>query len=154
MTYGWAHPGPQGSYYWVHQYGGNVPPGAVLAGTDLDGGPIYIGRASYAGDVLPAKACPSHGCAYVSHAGAEISVKDYEILVGQNVAWRPASGGDIPSQAIKAGQTSAGEPLFVGRTMHEGTLTPGKVHPSHGCLYIPYGGEELRFDDYEILILM
>lgn len=33
----------------------------------------------------------------------------------------------MPPEAIRIGNTSDGEHLFMGRTMVEGTLTPGKV---------------------------
>lgn len=49
------------------------------------------------------------------------------------------------------GESEDGEPLFVGRVNHEGTLTIGKVQPSHGSCYIPYAGQELAFTDYEVL---
>lgn len=41
--------------------------------------------------------------------------------------WVPASGGQVPERALPSGETEEGEPLFVGRTSHEGTLTVGKV---------------------------
>lgn len=28
-----------------------------------------------------------------------------------------------------------------------------QVQASHGCLYIPYDGEELSFKDYEVLVI-
>lgn len=41
----------------------------------------------------------------------------------------------------------------MGRCLHEGTQTPGKVQPSHGCLYIPFNGEEVSVTEYEVLVL-
>lgn len=40
--------------------------------------------------------------------------------------------------------------------MHfQGSLTPGKIHRSHGCLYIPFGGVEHSFQsNFEVLILV
>lgn len=52
---------------------------------------------------------------------------------------------------FSAGETRDGEPLFVGRVHHEGAVTIGKVQPSHGVCYIPYGGQEMAFQAYEIL---
>lgn len=82
-------------------------------------------------------------------------------------------GNNIPPQAIPAGQTSGGETLFVGRVNHDGAVTIGKVQPSHGVCYCPYGkkttitnaeisfntdhfyiilgGQEVAFASYEIL---
>lgn len=33
-----------------------------------------------------------------------------------------------------------------------GSLTPGKVHKSHGCLYIPFNGKETSLRSYEVLV--
>jgi hypothetical protein len=34
----------------------------------------------------------------------------------------------VPDNALPSGETEEGEPLFVGRASHEGTLTVGKVY--------------------------
>nr|BAN20465.1 conserved hypothetical protein [Riptortus pedestris] len=142
-----------GIHSWEWCTGGNIPEDAVHGGTDADGGDIYVGRAMHMGDLLPAKVCPHHGCAFVSWNGEEIRIYAYEVLKSTHAAWKEAYGGDIPSEAIRVGQTAHGEFLFVGRTFHEGTLTVGKVHPSHGVLYIPFGGREISYRKYEILVL-
>jgi hypothetical protein len=49
------------------------------------------------------------------------------VLTGCQAAWIPASGGQLPEGALPSGETEDGEPLFVGRASHEGTLTVGKV---------------------------
>ncbi|XP_014244050.1 natterin-4-like [Cimex lectularius] len=152
--YGWIPPSScMGTFQWVPCYAGAVPPAAVHAGMDRDGGHLFVGRAFHAGDLLPAKVAPNHGTAFVSYGGSEISKSDYEVLCSSHTAWKYARGGEVPPEAIRIGQTSDGEGLFMGRTMLDGTLTPGKVHPSHGCLYVPFDGEERRFDEYEILVL-
>lgn len=38
-----------------------------------------------------------------------------------------ANNGEIPVGALSSGHTEDGEPLFVGRATHEGSLTVGKV---------------------------
>nr|CAD7412574.1 unnamed protein product [Timema poppensis] len=70
------HPGPHVS--WISSGSGSVPPGAVWAGKDSDGGDIYVGRASHEGDMLPAKVAPRHGGAFVSWGGEEHSKFSYE----------------------------------------------------------------------------
>ncbi|KAH6948040.1 hypothetical protein HPB50_022609 [Hyalomma asiaticum] len=149
--FGLHHPRP--ACQWVTCHGGNVPPNAVPGGKDSDQ-TIFVGRAVHGSDIVPGKVVPSHGCCYVSYAGAEHSHKSYEVLVsdGTPMAWLPASNGSLPSGAIQGGNTGSREALFIGRTFHSGTLTVGKVHPSHRCLYIPYGGKEHRYTDYEALV--
>lgn len=138
-----------GSIVWCDVSGSTMPPGAVVGGEDDE--PLYIGRAEHEGALIPGKVKVSHGVCYVSWGGLEHAKQDYQVLCNCNAVWVPASGSNIPPNALPAGQTEDGEPLFVGRVNHENSLTPGKVHPSHGCLYIPYGGQELSFGEFEIL---
>ncbi|KAK8784109.1 hypothetical protein V5799_009529 [Amblyomma americanum] len=139
---------------WVRSDGGNVPNNAVPGGKD-GGEKTYIGRAEHKGDLIPAKVVASHGCCYVSYAGGEHRYENYEILVfdGASVHWVASSGGSVPGRAVEGGRTSSGEKLYIGRTHHEGTVTVGKIQPSHECLYIPYGGCEHRYTGYEALAL-
>lgn len=65
--------------------------------------------------------------------------------------WVSAANGYVPPSALKTGVTSDGEPLYIGRGYYHGSLTPGKIHPSHGCLYIPYAGSEHCISEYEVL---
>lgn len=57
-----------------------LPPSAVYAGNDSDGSPIYIGRAFFEGNQLPCKVLPSKNAAYVSYAGKEHFVSNYEVI--------------------------------------------------------------------------
>ncbi|XP_065216224.1 natterin-4-like isoform X2 [Planococcus citri] len=143
-----------GSYAWVSGSHGSVPPNAVLAGRDIDGAPLYVGRAFHEGDLVPCKIAPHHGAAYIPFAGGETTKHEYEVLCSANVAWQFARNGEVPHNAIVAGTTREGEKLYIGRIMHEGSLTPGKIHPSHGCLYIPFGGQEVRHHEYEVAVQM
>lgn len=74
------------------------------------------------------------------------------MLCGAPGTWIACSGTDIPGAAFEAGSSEDGEPLFIGRVNHEGTLTVGKVQPSHGTCYIPFGGQEVAFVDYEVFV--
>lgn len=128
---------------------------AIRAGRSIDGNTIYVARAFHENDLLPAKAIvtdESH-LAYVSYDGEEFAKPEYEILRTGAFVWELARDGAIPRNAIVIGKTVDGENLYMGRCLHEGTQTPGKVQASHGCLYIPFDGEELRFDEYEVLVL-
>lgn len=139
-----------GAPCWIPATNGQVPPGAVQGGQD--NGVLYVARARHEGDLIPGKLVPSHNVAYIPFAGAEHGKTQYEVLCGCNPQWVPTTGDRIPPQAVPAGETSSGEPLFVGRVQHEGSLTIGKVQPSHGVCYIPYAGQELAFQNYEVLV--
>ncbi|XP_008546651.1 uncharacterized protein LOC103570631 isoform X1 [Microplitis demolitor] len=139
-----------GSICWCDASGSSMPPGAVAGGRDDE--PLFIGRASHEGAMIPGKVKPSHGVCYVAWGGQEHGKPVYQVLCGCNPQWVPTSGGNIPSNSIPAGETEDGEPLFVGRVHHEGTVTIGKVQASHNVCYIPYGGSEVAFPEYEILV--
>ena len=63
-----------------------------------------------------------------------------------------SGNGEVPFGAIQGGQTSSGEPLYIGRIWHKGEPCVGKIHPSHQTLYISYGGKEHHYKHgYEIL---
>ncbi len=88
---------------------------------------------------------------FFSWGGAEHPISEYEVLVGGSGNWVQTSGDQIPPNAVPGGETEDGEPLFIGRANHEGSVTIGKVQPSHSSCYISYGGLELSFSDYEVL---
>jgi hypothetical protein len=144
----------------------------VVAGTDSDGTVIYVGRAHHEGDVIAAKVLPEKQAAYIPYGGQEIAKNVFEVisskinknchfivilltkkvLTGHGFEWVPSSNGYIPQHAVPSGNTCTGETLYIGRVNHEFSLTVGKVHPSHQCCYIPYGGEEISHRNCEILI--
>ncbi|KAL3220943.1 hypothetical protein MRX96_005376 [Rhipicephalus microplus] len=66
-------------------------------------------------------------------------------------SWVPTA--HFPAAPSRAACVLPGEPLYIGRAYHEGTLTIGKVQPSRRCLSIPYGGEEHCYSDYEVLVV-
>uniref|UniRef100_A0A182RGT8 DUF3421 domain-containing protein n=1 Tax=Anopheles funestus TaxID=62324 RepID=A0A182RGT8_ANOFN len=123
----------------------------VRVGVDCDGMKIYVGRAFHKGDMLPAKVIPRNKVAYVSYNGIEIAKKDFEVLRNGSFEWINASKGAVPRTAIRIGQTSRGEPLYMGRANYKYSQTPGKVQQSHGCCYLPFNGTEVSVTDYEVL---
>lgn len=128
-----------------------LPRDAILGGRDSDGSPIYVGRASHDGATLICKVLPSKQAAYVATNGIEISKLHYEVLVGRSVKWKSEKNGKVPRDAFAAGRAQNGETLYIGRAHHMGSLTLGKVHPTHGCLYMPFGGGEVSQKEYEVL---
>ncbi|XP_067628390.1 uncharacterized protein [Eurosta solidaginis] len=141
----------RGSGCWVPAANGTVPPSAVEGGFD-GSEQLYIARARHGGDLIPGKLQPSHGNCYVAWGGGEHAVAEYEVLCSGGGQWVRVQDGNIPPNAFPAGETSEGEPLFIGRATHNGTITVGKVQPSHGSCYIPYGGEEVAFKEFEVYV--
>ncbi|KAF9406996.1 hypothetical protein HW555_012834 [Spodoptera exigua] len=127
---------------------------AFVAGREgWDGSPICVIRAHHNGEFVPGKLAIKHQAAYIPHAGREIPVHNFEVLCASShaVRWLPSSNGQVPVGAIPAGNTHNGEPLYIGRVTHMGSITPGKVHPSHGCCYISFSGAEVAHKSYDVL---
>lgn len=59
-----------------------MPEGAVTAGTQSNGETLYVGRGHYKGSITPGKIHQAHGCLYIGHSHREVSIKQYEVLVG------------------------------------------------------------------------
>ncbi|XP_028166326.1 vegetative cell wall protein gp1-like isoform X1 [Ostrinia furnacalis] len=127
---------------------------AYVAGREgWDGSPLWVIRAHHNGEFIPGKLAPRHKAAYVAHAGKEVPVHSFEILLAKPYAvhWVASNYGQVPPGAIAAGNTHAGEPLYIARVSHQNSITPGKVHPSHQCAYISFSGSELSFKHYDVL---
>lgn len=71
-------------------------------------------------------------------------------VVGVGV-WIPASNGSFPPDSIAGGRDGE-DTLYVARAMHLDRLVPGKLVPSHKCMYIGFVGEEIAFNKYEVLV--
>ncbi|KAL0279187.1 UNVERIFIED_CONTAM: hypothetical protein PYX00_000797 [Menopon gallinae] len=143
-----------GNFWWQKTSNGQVLDNAVQGGVDLGSGEVlYIARAEHEGALLPGKCVPSHGVTYVPWGGGEHGKPEYEILCGCQGEWVAASEGHIPEGALEAGKTEDGEVLYIGRVNDGERFGLGKVQASHKVCYIPYGGQELAYPDYEVYVL-
>lgn len=101
---------------------------------------------------IPAKVIPCKQACYVSFNGQEIMKDNFEYLVGNGFEWIGSANGHVPEGAVLAGNDQSEEAHYIGRAHHSGSLTPGKIHKSHECLYIGYGGHEVQIKQYEVLV--
>lgn len=128
---------------------------AVVAGYEgHDGSPLWVIRSRFEGDLIPGKLAIKHRSAYVPWGGKENSVQNIEVCCArpERVQWVEARNGIMPPNAVVAGNTKEGEPLYVGRAKQDRSLTPGKVHPSHKVMYMSFGGEEIAHRAYEVMV--
>jgi len=84
------------------------------------------------GVFLPAKIIPSKQAAYVSYNGLEVLVENFEVLAAKEdkFTWEPASHGQLKPGAVATGREGNDE-IYVGRAPFQGSMTIGKIHPSH-----------------------
>lgn len=140
-----------GSSAWVASQGGAIPPGAPPAGYE-SGGFLYACRAQVEGGIHPGKVRPGFDGCYVPTSGREVSVRQYEVLVG-TASWEIAREGNVPEGAVEVGRTRTGLPLYACRAAGAaGQLQPGKTGAGlRGCS-IGVGGLEQTQANYEVLV--
>ncbi|XP_047527016.1 uncharacterized protein LOC125064167 [Vanessa atalanta] len=73
----------------------------------------------------------------------------YKHIDGGKLHWAKISNNKLPSDALIGGYEN--EPIYIARAKHNGSLCPGKYIPSHQCAYIPWGFQEYKKLDFEIL---
>ena len=142
---------------WVSSSNGQVPKYAVNGGWDAENAePLYIGRVDHNGSQIVGKIHPSHHCIYVPYGGKEHKYESYEVLINPGnqvkLEWVHRSKGNVPDRAVQGGLDASGEVYYIGRHSHKNDTLPGKVHPSHKCLYISWGGKEIAKREYGVLI--
>lgn len=101
-TYDAPPPKFEGNAVWVAASGSSIPDGAFEGGHD-NGEPLIVGRARHEGALIPGKFVKSHGVCYVAWGGGEHAKEEFEVLVGGG-NWVTVTGGDIPPNAIPAGE--------------------------------------------------
>ncbi|MFC8298616.1 DM9 repeat-containing protein [Micromonospora orduensis] len=66
--------------------------------------------------------------------------------------WEAARGGSIPAGAVPHGYEADGEPLWVCRVRLHGGVHPGGVRPAFGAARTTWAGQEVRVNEYEVLM--
>lgn len=131
---------------------------------------VCVGRALHNNQWVPGKVILREKTCHVSFDGQKFSYENFEVLLNScDFLWVPFKDGEIPLNAIVGGKTSDEEILYVGEIIieimlqifkfsykgcakHGESVIPGKIHPSHKCLYYLSDGIEHSVNDYYVLI--
>lgn len=143
------------SLIWLKASGGETVEGAIVAGSTGDGAELHIARAQMEHEELaPGKLHIGYECAFIPLDGAEQCVDEYEVLSNAGdveVTWVSASNGEVPVGAVEGGRGSGGDPIYLTRCPHEGDMVPGKLVPHTDSAYVPWGGKEYAYKEYEVM---
>ncbi|KAI9472803.1 hypothetical protein LPJ78_004512 [Coemansia sp. RSA 989] len=156
--YGQPHSNRTSGLQWVSESNGRIPPNPVQGGIEKDGTPLFIGRAMYKGGLHPAKVgqhLENGGC-NIGYGHKEIAISEYQVLCGDasKLRWVRQQGllnikGFVP---FPAGHEETGEPLYIAKTLYEGSQQLGKCAPHiKKGMSFPYGHKERTTDDYMVL---
>lgn len=124
----------------------------IIIGGVQGGDNLYVCRARYEGDRHPGKIVGAK--CNIGYGGREVALSSFDILVndGSNdgLAWAAARNGFAPEGAVVGGEEN-NVSLYVCRVSFNGTQHPGKL-VGENC-NIAYGGTELSFPRYEVLVM-
>lgn len=75
-------------------------------------------------------------------------------MVNDGYCWETEqrTNGELPANAVVGGKGVDNMAHYIGRTYHEGCWVPGKIDGLNKCLFIPYGGNEFRKEEYYVLV--
>ncbi|XP_074495886.1 natterin-3-like [Sebastes fasciatus] len=125
-------------------FDGSIPDGAVSIYNGYEKRTDYIARCGIAAGFF----CPhlDHYCHY-SFRDKEIRSSTFEILVNkddfESLKWKNGSYGSVPANAVY----SSPDNMYVGKNQYG----LGKMHVINKTFYLPWGGKEYRYDEYQIL---
>ncbi|KAJ3215818.1 hypothetical protein HDU67_010311 [Dinochytrium kinnereticum] len=153
----------QSGPHWRRTSGSVIPPGAVKAGEDIDGEPLYVARAWMNGGLHLGKAARTFKSAHVAYDGKELeALGEYEVLCDlAELKWE-AVGLDLkmPVNAFVGGMEDDGRLFYVGRGAAEKVkildrrvaVTPGKCATHLGGCNVPFDGKEVKIRKFEVLV--
>ncbi|TPX63035.1 hypothetical protein CcCBS67573_g08786 [Chytriomyces confervae] len=127
-----------------------LPHDAIRLGRDIDGTPLYAGRAKVSGGGVQVGKIRGGEACYIPYGGRELTFKKgFEVLCGDSrVIDLEEVEGKIPLmkiadlKPIEAGSEANGMPLYIA--IHEafGTIQIGKCSPSLPGCHFSYNGKE------------
>ncbi len=136
---------------WKSASNGQIPEGAISAGFEANGVPLFLCRAKSGKGQHPGKVRLKFGAANIGWSGLEIKVEDYDVYCG-GAKWIKASDGNIHDGAIVVGYEPGGAPLFAARAAFAQGLHPGKIRREFKGALIPWGNQEHLLKEYEVLV--
>ncbi|KZV69357.1 carbohydrate-binding module family 12 protein [Peniophora sp. CONT] len=150
--------GPRAPTTWVLTEKHDIPDGALPAGRDGEGNPIYVARAFHEGGVHVGHVSRNtKQGAVISFGGDDFEVTTYEILLGDEraVHWEHLRGRFVPqnlyNSPVDGGHEANGTPIAVARAEKDGWIIPGKASANVEGANIAHHGKEKRVEDYEVL---
>jgi hypothetical protein len=131
---------------WIAASSGSIPAGAVVAGFEANGAPLYFCRDHFnTNDLQPGKIRQGFPGCKIGYAGNEYDRVNYEVLVSRwAVSWQESTGHTLPQSnpfVLLGGHEQDGRPLYLCRAEYQG-LQPGKDRTDFQSCKFTYAGTE------------
>ncbi|KAJ2000288.1 hypothetical protein GGI04_004214 [Coemansia thaxteri] len=145
------------TFQWISAADGFIPANAVQGGVEKDGTPLFVARAMHKGGLHPGKAgkhIQNGGCA-IGYDHKELTLREYQVLCGDasQLRWINQDGGLLIQgfKPVDAGHEASGEPLYIAKTLVDGSQQLGKCAPHIKGIAYPYGHKEKNGSQYMVL---
>ncbi|XP_012269713.1 uncharacterized protein LOC105693998 isoform X2 [Athalia rosae] len=138
----------ESSSYWLDCNSEDGLPRNAVCASDDD---LYVGRARHSSSVTPGS-IRTRAC-FVTWGGRMHRKREFQVLCRRDAQWVKCWQGAVPLHALPGGETEDGYALFVGRVLDDGTYYVGKVEPHRQHCFIALDGEEVGFEQYEVLVI-
>jgi hypothetical protein len=133
---------------------GDLPAHAVKVSMDR-GDPFspsscYIGRTTFRNATVHGCIHPQLGYLSFPYGTREYHTDKYEALVIEGdvrLEWVGGHSGQVPKHAVYS------DGQYIGRVMHYGMWTVGKIEPACHCIYIARDGREVVYGEYQVLTI-
>ncbi|MEH2206768.1 MAG: DM9 repeat-containing protein [Nostoc sp.] len=125
----------------------------IRGGTEDNGRNIlYVCSAIVDGEYTPGKYYPPNGRCYVSWGGKEYYPSSRIYLYKANSwTWGNFPGYTVGNNPVGGTENNGKNKLYFCRAKVDGEYTPGKYYPPNKTCYIPWGGREYQFKNFQIL---
>lgn len=143
-----TRPHPEGQ--WIATNQGRITGNPVFAGREGDRD-LYVCRMEHDGSLHIGKLISGDACR-IGYGGKEVKSLVYEVLQNNRYEYIAVADGGIPTTAIAGGLEASGKKQFSCRVNYQGSVQPGKKISDDPFCRIGYGGEEIKFGQYEILV--
>ncbi|XP_076644265.1 uncharacterized protein LOC143354236 [Halictus rubicundus] len=112
---------------------------------------LCVGRAHHRDSLTPGSV--RNNLCSIAWGGSSYNKKEFQVLCAENVSWIQSWDGNIPLNALPAGESEDGYALFIGRVLLKDVYYIGKIQPNHQVCYVPVDGKEEPCLNYEALVI-
>jgi len=134
---------------WVPSSLSGSPPASIVGGIDQNGNALYICRGYVGTSAQPGWRQVGTTQCHFGYAGAEYVVGTYDSWIP---AWTATSYSNLPKNALPFGYEQSPtlfEPRYPCEFEFGGSVVPGKFGTDLGGCYIPYGGHEVHWNQFD-----
>ncbi|KAH7933330.1 hypothetical protein HPB49_011570 [Dermacentor silvarum] len=158
ITVAWERPKARFDYYWVsitddrgekHPNAGSCPNGTIIHPDQTQVTCTGLESCSNVTVTIRTQRNGPPGRTSIGVSLQHIFVPGKDCQQNRCNQWVAWSGNTVPENAVPGGDDASGT-LYICRAKYDGRFIPGKFTSWYGTCYIPYGGVEHSYKEFEV----